>query len=949
MGARPTDFVSQLLRLPRDERERRLTEAGDPDEVLTKLADQADRWVIDDLPRALDATAMLVELADTSGAETTRARARRAQAQALAYANRFDDALRTLAESVKLAESAGDESSAVQARLAMVHALARLGRYDDAIEAGQAAYESFSRSGQAVWAAKAAANLGVVHRMKDDPAAALAHFERARPALQSDPVSLAQLDSNRADALLELNRFAEAESAFNAALEAFEQAGMSRGAAIVEGNLADLMSRQGRLERALHFFERVRGRFEADGAEGDLARLEAEQAEAFAAAGMREQAAESYAAALPRLERHGMALDAARARMGLGRVQAQMRRYDEAHAALSAAHEAFSKLENAAGVARVRLRQGELALARGESEQAGELLEEALRLLEGRPAEAAVARQHLAAMALASSDLDRAERLLEAAVATARQAALTPLLADLLHGRAKLRLAQQRPDLAREDLRAAVAAVERVRGSLQADRLRSAFVESRTAVYEDLVAALLDSDESDRTAQAFATVEQAKSRALLDLVAGAVASATLLPESAGNGSAARLVQQVVAARGELNALYSRIVEPDAAVTAGWTQEVEACERRLQTLESRLAVARGLGGLFAAPVDLASAQRLLDPDTALLEYFIAGEEVLAFVVGRETVAVFRHLVSRAVLADHVELTRFQIERAVSYDAGQVLADARLLADAQRELGDLHTFLVEPLAEALEGVKRLVVVPHGPLHAIPFHALFDGKRYLIESFEMTYAPSASLMRHLERGGLAASQRGARGLILGVADDAAPRIEAEVRAVAASLPSAKTFVGPEATWARLSREAPTADLVHLACHGRFTPHRPLSSGVKLGDRWMTVRDLYELKLDGAVVVLSGCDTGRTVVGGGDDLVGLVRGFFAAGASALLMTLWPLHDETAEILVASIYKLWQNRGKEAGAAPNLAAAVQTAQRRLLQAHPHPVFWAPFVLVGGR
>ena len=115
------------------------------------------------------------------------------------------------------------------------------------------------------------------------------------------------------------------------------------------------------------------------------------------------------------------------------------------------------------------------------------------------------------------------------------------------------------------------------------------------------------------------------------------------------------------------------------------------------------------------------------------------------------------------------------------------------------------------------------------------------------------------------------------------------------------------------------------------------------------MTVRDLYELKLDGAVVVLSGCDTGRTVVGGGDELVGLVRGFFAAGASALLMTLWPLHDETAENLVASIYNLWQNRGKEAGAAPNLAAAVQTAQRRLLQARPHPVFWAPFVLVGGR
>jgi CHAT domain-containing protein len=626
-----------------------------------------------------------------------------------------------------------------------------------------------------------------------------------------------------------------------------------------------------------------------------------------------------------------------------------LRRFDEADAALSAADDAFSTLQSAGGLARVRLRQGELALARGEPAPARGLLEEALRLLADRPAEAAVARQHLAALALASADLERAEQLLEAAIVTAEQAGLTPLLADLLHLRAKLWSAQQKPHLAMSDLRSAVATVERVRGSLQADRLRSAFVESRTAVYEDLVAALLDSDEPARTAEAFAVVEQAKSRALLDLVAGAVASASLLPESAGNGAAARLVQQVVQARGDLNALYSRIVESDAAVRAGWTQEVEACERRLQTLESRLAVARGLGGLFAAPVDLAAVQRLLGPDTALLEYFIAGEEVIAFVVRGDRAAVFRHLVSRAVLADHVELVRFQIERAVTYQARQVLADARLLADAQRELADLHAFLVEPLAEVLAGVKRLVVVPHGPLHAIPFHALFDGERYLIESFEMTYAPSASLMRHLDTGGAVASDRAARGLILGVADDAAPRIEAEVRAVAASLAAARTFVGPEATWPRLSREAPAADVVHLACHGRFTPDRPLSSGVKLGDRWMTVRDLYGLKLAGAVVVLSGCDTGRTVVGGGDDLVGLVRGFFAAGASALLMTLWPLHDETAENLVASIYNLWHNAGKEAGAAPNLAAAVQTAQRRLLEAHPHPVFWAPFVLVGGR
>jgi CHAT domain-containing protein len=61
--------------------------------------------------------------------------------------------------------------------------------------------------------------------------------------------------------------------------------------------------------------------------------------------------------------------------------------------------------------------------------------------------------------------------------------------------------------------------------------------------------------------------------------------------------------------------------------------------------------------------------------------------------------------------------------------------------------------------------------------------------------------------------------------------------------------------------------------------------------------------------------------------------------------MTLWPIHDETAGILVASIYELWQNGAS--GTKPTLAEAVRAAQCRLMQENPHPIFWAPFILVG--
>ncbi|MHC4218432.1 MAG: tetratricopeptide repeat protein, partial [Planctomycetota bacterium] len=610
----------------------RLESVGEPRETLIALTEQAERLVISDLHRALEATAVLVEIADILGDQSGSARARRVRAQALAYSNRFPDALEELTRSVELATGAGDAEAAARAGLSMVHALARLGRLDEAIAAGEEALHGFRALDQTQWAAKAEVNLGVTHRMRGDPEAALVHFDQARPVLAADPVSLAQLDSNRADAHLELNRFSEAEAAFRSALDAFETAGATMAAGIAEGNLADLMSRQGRLEPALLRFERARRQFEAGEAAGDLARLEAEQAEAYAGVGLLDEAATSYAAALPKLDEHGLALEAARTRAALGKALIVLGRYDEATRYLAEADEKCRALAGSAGIARVKLLRGELAMALGQREPAAHLLAEALRDLHDRPAEAAIARHHLAVLALAGGDHDRAETLINDAIDAASEYNLAPLRADLLHTRARLRVAQERQRDALPDLRAAVLEIERVRGTLQADRLRAAFVENRAAVYEDLVEALLDADEPDRVADAFKTVEQAKSRALLDLVAGAVHSASFVARHDGEDAASPVMEQVLRLHADLNALYSRLPDSGPApAIRRWRQQVEDCERALQAVETRLAATRGAGGLFATPVDLPAAQGLLEPDTALVEYFIVNDEVIAFVV------------------------------------------------------------------------------------------------------------------------------------------------------------------------------------------------------------------------------------------------------------------------------------------------------------------------------
>ena len=159
-----------------------------------------------------------------------------------------------------------------------------------------------------------------------------------------------------------------------------------------------------------------------------------------------------------------------------------------------------------------------------------------------------------------------------------------------------------------------------------------------------------------------------------------------------------------------------------------------------------------------------------------------------------------------------------------------------------------------------------------------------------------------------------------------------------MAAILDARQLLVGAEATADRVIEAATTAGIIHLACHGRFSRESPVTSGLKLADRWLTVREIFGMRLRADLVTLSGCDTGRTVIGRGDELVGLLRGFLAAGAVALVVSLWTVNDESAAELIVRFYDA-RRTGR------TWSAALHLAQRDLLVERPHPAFWAPFMI----
>ena len=246
------------------------------------------------------------------------------------------------------------------------------------------------------------------------------------------------------------------------------------------------------------------------------------------------------------------------------------------------------------------------------------------------------------------------------------------------------------------------------------------------------------------------------------------------------------------------------------------------------------------------------------------------------------------------------------------------------------------MIAPIASHLGG-RPSHLAPHGFLHYLPFHALFDGERWLGDRFSISYTPSASVYYLCSTKNAPLSER---ALILGVPDPSAPYILDEVKAVSSVLSRAEVFTGAEATLEVLREKGARCRFIHIATHGWFRQDNPMFSSISLGNSQLSLFDLYQLDLPAELVTLSGCGTGLNVVVGGDELLGLVRGLLYAGAQGVLVTLWDVNDQsTAEFMKLFYEHLKTN--------PNKAQAVQHATAEIRKKYPHPYYWAPFVLVG--
>jgi CHAT domain-containing protein len=858
-------------------------------------------------------------------------------------AGEFEAALQRLEAAEHGFERMHERHLAAQTRVSKLRALAITGCFEQAILTGQQALAVFIEANDQLAAGKIEQNLGNLHYILDQYQAAekLYRSARQRYEIVNDRKQLIQIDNCLALALTSQHRFEEAQDMYAQASQRAEEDGEQVTQAEIESNQGTLALYQGAYDQALEYLERSRRRYTVLGMSGRSAIADQELAEAYLELNLIPEAVSIFERILPALQEGEMQAEWARACLYFARARLAQGNHSAAQELLFQAEAAYREAGNTFGLASVRLVEAMAHHAQGTYALAESCAAEAESSFAAINAwgQHCLARWLRGDSARRLGELQKAGDLLNQAFQEAEQWQAAPVAVRSLISSGLLASTQGNLVQAEATFKTAIQRIEVMRAPLPADEFRTAFLADKLTPYIELVRMCLADGSPSRWDEAFEYAEKARSRALVDMLTGALPASP----SAEDEYDKRLLERMQKLREELNWYYNQVHRPDEDTASRGGELMEAHlnairEREVQIAEITLQLQQSGSSIFAIqePFDVDQFRLALDDDTVLVEYFSLDSSLLAFVVTSASIEVVHLPVSEQEIETALTQFHFQLG-ALKYGAKHLAQHLEtLIHRTQHHLLTLYDGLVLPIEQYL-GDRRLVFVPYRSLHYIPFHSLYDGRHYLIERYEVSYAPSAAVLHHCLKIPRRPLQQ---AVLVGVSDERNPQIKDEILTLRSLFTHPVTLIDSEATQLALAEHAKHADLLHMACHGQFRPDNPLFSSLQLGDGWLTVRDAYRLNLDCDLLTLSACETGLNAFSPGDELLGMIRGFLAAGAPSLLVSLWIVDDEATASLMVDFYTSLKE-----GASP--AAALRNAQRRQMQTTPHPYFWAPFALMG--
>ena len=912
--------------------------------VVKQLADLVVEKIRVDTKQALSLADAALVIARKLRRKEDLALGLRARANALYACGENRAAVEHHHKAIELYESLKIWKEAARTLSSSIQPLILLGEYDRAFQASERAREIFTQLGEPRRIASLENNVGNIFHRQDRFEEALAHYERAHKALceYQDWERVAITLHNMAMCLISLNNFPRSLDCYQKSRELSVRYGMPLLRDQADYNIAYLYYFRGEYSRAIEMLFATRRACELTGDAYHLALCHMDLSEIYLELNLSDEAREMAQEAFQRFEKLGMGYEAAKSLANEAIAHGQQGKIVQALELFTRARQLFAREKNQVWPWLLDLYQGLLLFHEGRYFEARRLCTGAAAFFDQTimPSRAALAHLLLARIALEVGELPLAAEETDAAICKMK-GLQTPALAYQAH-LMRGQLAQGHGDrgAALEAYREACNSLETMRSRLHSEELKISFVKNRLQVFEALVELYLSGQPGEiSAAEAFGWIESAKSRSMTEMI---FQSGQTLP--LGDAGQSELVRRIRDLREELNWYYHRIEQEQLRPEENSPKRLQQLQEKVVSQEKELL--RTLRELPAherenatleGPSDfsLERLQAAVPEGAALIEYYSTGERLIAAVVTREDIQIKPVSVVSRVL-HFLHLFRFQISKFRMGAAYAQKFERPMVQATQSHLESLYSELVAPLQGHLN-VKHLIFVPHGALHFLPFHVLRNADGYLCDSYTVSYAPSATVFALCQEKN---DNDLRNSLVLGIPDERAPEILAEVKSVASLLPFPELFLGGDATTEVLRQRGSTSKLLHIATHGSYRQDNPMFSGIRMGDGYLNLYDLYQMRLPSRLVTLSGCATGMNFVSAGDELLGLQRGLFCAGASSLLLSLWDVHDQSTARLMEAFYKNYI-------AGQDLAAALQAAMQRIREEHPHPYFWAPFVLAG--
>ena len=517
--------------------------------------------------------------------------------------------------------------------------------------------------------------------------------------------------------------------------------------------------------------------------------------------------------------------------------------------------------------------------------------------------------------------------------------------------------------------------IDKIRGQIHLDTFKTGYVRNKSKVYESLINLLWrrrnKGEDESQEEKMFHFIEKAKARAFFECLTESKIDIQkkLNPEQ-------REELNKVASR--ISSLYFEMTKTENAVRnkqdlkEKLSQEEDNYIRLISKMRTENPALASLMSPEPYPLEKLQTQ-ILDDRTAVVEYYLGEQRSFVLFITKNDFGIFP-LPPRQQIENSIKAYLKYLSFPPRDEFNGKIAATRIFKELFFPLED----------QKYRSIEKLILIPDGILYYLPFETLTSPRiepasAYLIDRYRVSYAPSSSILMFLcdkrenqefykgllafgdpkyqnethSTGGSTNGENVLAEIYLsqGFAFSSIPYSRNEIKAVSKYFPTNQrsVYLG-KAAREDVIKAGPHGNyqIIHFACHGFLDELQPIRSALVLTqgrknaeDGFLQVRELYNLRLNANLVILSACETGKGTLEKGEGILGLPRIFFYSGARSVLSTLWSVNDKSTAFFMKRFYRYLAEGFSK-------AQALRLAKQEMIRSkYAHPYYWAGFVLNG--